>query len=433
MFKCPVCGSTQYKRQNGKYVCKYCNLRIGEREFDEIRRKENETVEKFISETDALFAPKNVYSDTFAESLKKEIDDVKNHIDDTFVKKFAKIEAMIEREHEENARVREITAAERQNARENMDYLREIAHIYGNVGDDLEKSVTHFLNMNPPQYQAAAAKIRLCIENYARYAYGADLTDKFLFPKSNFDNKTDTESKEANVKDIFRYFKMPENLANTLFGIYKKCNPAVHGNISAIDGKADDYLTSVKVLKENKIDCVDAKTGMPLLYSVSDRLLKERTDAGDKIGPAKINSFFNRRKEQENYMKNSGIEIPEVNFASAAAYYEYVNSMDAVKGTDTFPIPETTTAPDIPAPEAKQSAEARHSGIISNSKNFAERGFGFIKADSGESIYFHVSSLRDPSQETLIENGAKVSFVARPSESIGHEDQLNAFDIVVNK
>ena len=104
--------------------------------------------------------------------------------------------------------------------------------------------------------------------------------------------------------------------------------------------------------------------------------------------------------------------------ADASRYREQLarlNSADGNAGTLVIAPPPAPCPPDLPLPpelaileeaEAGGPAQARQVGVID--RFFAEKGFGFLHYDQGQSIFFHVTQCEGDSSE--LSPGTRVTF-----------------------
>lgn len=184
---------------------------------------------------------------------------------------------------------------------------------------DIEDSVNNFLSVDPKDMQSASLKIRSCIENYVRYKYGVNMTDKLLFPGNTY------------VIDKLTMAGVPENLAKKLARIYGDTNPYVHNQVEEISKKStkereNEIRSALKFIKENGIDKVDCVDGVKLLYTKQDEIIKNYCDSKRKIDLDLVGYAIRDQEKRREFLESEGVAVPNVTFKTMEDVQEYINS-----------------------------------------------------------------------------------------------------------
>lgn len=113
-------------------------------------------------------------------------------------------------------------------------------------------------------------------------------------------------------------------------------------------------------------------------------------------------------------------------------YFEYSDEMvsDVVKylgGTaQVDPVAYTAAHAELKRTMSKEQKRTRYQGSVTHFD--AERGFGFIRNDNGDDVYFHVADLRQRNDEDELYEETRVDFALGP----GKKGDDVAKDIVIS-
>lgn len=306
-----------------------------------------------------------------------------------------KIDAIQSRMTDEFGRSRELQNEQLRVLTALRDKTVDEAMLLADTGGNVESVVEHFLSMKPIELQAAALKLRSCIENYCRYIKGIKLSDSLLF------------SKNESVKSKLLTAGFDETTAETLANIYRNTNPYIHGedektSFEDEDKKVAAFREAAKLLREWGIDRYDPQSGVPKLYQTHDEMLRKKLDSGeiqveDTTSPRSGVAFFlndqNRRRE---YMEKNGISVPSICFSTLEDVRAYLEktAANALQAAEEQLVVE---------PLCQEAIPQRKIGTVN--RYWKEKGMGEI-----DGVFFYSDSFEGTIDPQEIKIGMKVSY-----------------------